>query len=427
MELAVIGSGHVGLITATCLAATGHRVRAQDVDKELIARLAGGEPPFLEPALPELLWSVTTDGRLSFHLDQSEAVSGASLIFLCVDTPNTGQGAVDISSLVSAAMGVLQHAEAGAAVVNRSTAPVGTATYLRSLAEEIREGEVAVAVNPEFLAEGAAIGSFLAPDRLVIGAWDGEVAERILRAYGPIVARALPPDLPIEIGEQAPGQVPVVTTDPQTAELIKYAANGFLAMKISFINEMAGIAEDLGADITLLARAVGLDHRIGTSFLRAGIGWGGSCFPKDIEALQAMAETRGLAARMLRAAHDVNVEQQRWVGLAFKPNTDDLRNAVSLEIASVLAGSNVRVRAYDPAIKALPIELRETIQLADDPLSLAGGADALVVVTEWPEFAHLDLHQLAAAMRVPLLLDGRNLIDPGAARAAGFMYAGVGR
>jgi len=446
LELAVIGSGHVGLITATCLAATGHRVRAQDVDKELIARLAGGEPPFLEPALPELLWSVTTDGRLSFHLDQSEAVSGASLIFLCVDTPNTGQGAVDISSLVSAAMGVLQHAEAGAAVVNRSTAPVGTATYLRSLAEEIREGEVAVAVNPEFLAEGAAIGSFLAPDRLVIGAWDCEVAERILRAYGPIVARALPPDLPIEIGEQAPGQVPVVTTDPQTAELIKYAANAFLAMKISFINEMAGIADDLGADITLLARAVGLDHRIGTSFLRAGIGWGGSCFPKDIEALQAMAETRGLAARMLRAAHDVNVEQQRWVmrklqlhlktlvgrkvgllGLAFKPNTDDLRNAVSLEIASVLAGSNVRVRAYDPAIKALPIELRETIQLADDPLSLAGGADALVVVTEWPEFAHLDLHQLAAAMRVPLLLDGRNLIDPGAARAAGFMYAGVGR
>jgi len=446
LELAVIGSGHVGLITATCLAAIGHRVRAQDIDEELIARLAGGEPPFLEPGLPELLWTESRDGRLSFHVDPSDAVNGASLIFICVDTPNREQGSVDISSLVAAATGALQTAEAGAVVVNRSTAPVGTATYLRSLADEIRDGEVAVAVNPEFLAEGAAIGSFLAPDRLVVGAWDDEVAERILQAYGPIVARALSPDLPIEVAVGGLGQVPVVTTDPQTAELIKYAANAFLAMKISFINEMAGIAEDLGADITLLARAVGLDHRIGTDYLRAGIGWGGSCFPKDIEAFKAMAETRGLSARMLQAAHDVNVEQQRWVmrklrlhlktlvgrkvgllGLAFKPNTDDLRNAVSLEIASALAESNVRVRAYDPAIKAVPNNLQETIHLADDPLSLAEGSDALVVVTEWPEFARLDLYRLAAAMRIPLVVDGRNLIDPSEARAAGFIYVGVGR
>jgi UDPglucose 6-dehydrogenase len=449
MEIAVVGAGHVGLVSAVCLATVGHQIRALDVDQGRIEQLNACQVPFLEPAVPDLLARASANGRITFHSDPAEALPGAELIFLCVDTPILPDGQVDLSPLVAAARASIAHASEGAAIVNRSTAPVGTAAYIKSLAEQCAEKGLSVGVNPEFLAEGTGVRNFLAPDRLVVGTWGGNVGAKILEAYELIVARNLPGDLPsgASLGTGGNGgPVPVIVTSPQTAELIKYAANAFLAMKISFTNEMAWIAEEVGGDVDEMARAVGLDHRIGPHFLRAGIGWGGSCFPKDIAALQGLAETRGLTARMLRAANEVNVEQRRWVirklqihlrtlvgrrvgllGLAFKPNTDDLRNAPALDIARELARSNVQMRGFDPAIKALPAEFDGIIDLATDPESLVEGAEALVLVTEWPEFANLDLVRLRSLMREGLLLDGRNFFDPATARAAGFTYMGVGR
>lgn len=449
MEIAILGAGHVGLVSAVCLAAIGHRVRVLDIDEPRIDRLAGGQIPFLEPGLDELLTKVRALGRISFHSNYTDALPGAALVFICVDTPTGPEGRVDLSSVVSATHGAAQHASDEAIIVNRSTAPVGTADYISSIIEDRRGRLLPVIANPEFLAEGTAIRDFLVPDRIVIGTAREADAAALLQAYDPIVTRDLPPDLPENVREKAtagPDSVPVLVTTAPTAELIKYAANAFLAVKISFINEIAAIAEELGGDITELARALGLDHRIGPHFLRAGIGWGGSCFPKDIVALQGMAETRGLSARMLGAANDVNSDQRRWVirklqqhfktlvgrrvgllGLAFKPMTDDLRNAPSLEIAAELARLSVQVRAFDPAIKALPPENEGILETVDGPLSLAQGSEALVLVTEWPEFRELDLAEIARVMRDPVMLDGRNFLDPAAARAAGFTYLGVGR
>lgn len=449
MEIAVVGAGHVGLVSAACLVAVGHVVRVQDIDEARIETLLAGGSPFYEPHLEDLLATGVADGRLSFRRDPREALSGARLVFLCVNTPNLPDGHVDLSAVTEASGVAAAHADDGAVIVNRSTAPVGTAAYVRSAVEEVRGGALRVAVNPEFLAEGSAVQDFLVPDRLVVGAWDPAEAEPVLEAYEPIVDRRLTEDVPADVRRRVPEgaeRVPVVVTSPPTAELIKYAANAFLAMKISFINEAAWIAEEVGADVTKVAQAIGLDRRIGPSFLRAGIGWGGSCFPKDIVALQGMAETRGLSARMLRAANEVNADQHRWVarklqrhlktlvgkrvgllGLTFKPDTDDLRNAPALEIAADLARLAVRVRAYDPAIKQLPPDLEGTLELAESPLDLARDAEALVLVTEWAEFADLDLSELAGAMREPLLLDGRNFFDPDTARAAGFTYVSVGR
>ena len=447
MELAVVGAGHVGAVCAACMAAIGHRVRVVDVDEERIALLRAGRSPFFEPGIGELLERGRTRELLSFHVDPAEALSGAALVFLCVNTDNGPDGSVDLSSVESAVRTVSRFARDGSVLVNRSTAPVGTAEYIRSSSEELGGSSVHVAVNPEFLAEGTAVHDFLEPDRILVGAWDQEPISRLAQVYAPIVERRLPSDLRALLGNghRRSGEVPFVVTDPASAELAKYASNSLLAVRVSFINEIAGIAEELGADITKVARAVGLDPRIGPHFLRAGIGWGGSCFPKDIVALQGIAETRGLSARMLRAANEVNTEQRLWttrrlqshfktlfgrrvglLGLSFKPNTDDLRNAPALEIAAGLARANVLVRAFDPVVKAVPAGF-EDIDLMEGPESLARGADALVLVTEWPEFAELDLPRLRRLMRTPLLLDGRNFFDPDQVRSAGFTYVGVGR
>jgi len=448
LDLAVVGAGHVGAVCAACLAAIGHRVRVLDVNEERIALLSSGSAPFFEPGIEELVERGRERGLLSFHVDPNEALPGATLIFLCVNTDNSPDGSVNLSAVESAVRAVARSAGPGSVLVNRSTAPVGTAEYVRSLLEELREGAVHVAVNPEFLAEGTAVHDFLEPDRILVGAWDREPIALLAEAYEPIVRRQLPSDLRALLanGHRRSGDVPFVITDPASAELAKYASNSLLAVKISFINEIAGIAEELGADITKVARAVGLDARIGPHFLRAGIGWGGSCFPKDIVALQGIAATRGLSARILRAANEVNTEKRMWtirhlqshfktlfgrrvglLGLSFKPHTDDLRNAPALEIAAQLAQANVQVRAIDPAVSAVPPGFEDKIRLLEDPAALAEGADALVLVTEWPEFAKLDLPRLRALMRTPLLLDGRNFFDPDEVRAAGLTYIGVGR
>jgi UDPglucose 6-dehydrogenase len=448
MELAVVGAGHVGAVCAACLAAVGHRVKVVDIDEKRIGLLRAGLTPFFEPGISELLERGRTQELLSFHVDPREALTGAALVFLCVNTENGPDGSVDLSAIESAVRAVSTSASDGSVLVNRSTAPVGTAQYIRALIEELRGSSMHVAVNPEFLAEGTAVHDFLDPDRILVGAWDQGPITLLAETYAPIVDRHLPLDLRALLanGRRRSGDVPFVVTDPASAELAKYAANSLLAMRVSFINEIAGIAEELGADITKVARAVGLDTRIGPHFLHAGIGWGGSCFPKDIVALQGIAETRGLSARMLRAANEVNTEQRMWtirqlqshfktlfgrrvglLGLSFKPGTDDLRNAPALEIAAQLAQANVQVRALDPAVKTLPPGFDDKINLVEDPESLAGGADALVLVTEWPEFADLDLPRLRGLMRTPLLLDGRNFFDPDEVRSAGFKYLGVGR
>jgi UDPglucose 6-dehydrogenase len=448
-DVAVIGGGHVGLVTGACLAAVGHRVRVQDIDRDRVERLARGELPFLEPDLGELLAQGLENGRLSFHVDPAGAVPTADVIFVCVDTPNRADGAVDLSALVAATRAAARHARPYAVLVNRSTAPVGTSGYAAAIAWEERSSPLSITVNPEFLAEGTAVRDFLAPDRVVVGAWDRAEADRVLEVYGPILERLLPDTVPHHIRQRAEasgGPVPALVMDPPTAELTKYAANAFLAVKISFINEIASISEEIGGDVVQVARAIGLDRRVGPHFLRAGVGWGGSCFPKDIVALQGMAETRGLAARMLQAAHEVNREQHRWVvrrlqrhlktlvgrrigllGLSFKPGTDDLRNAPALDIAVELTRLSARVRAFDPVVKALPPGPDGVIELVESPEALAEGAEALVLVTEWAQFAELDWLGLRRRMRTPLLLDGRNVLDPDAARAAGFTYVGVGR
>lgn len=448
VQIGVVGAGHVGLVSAVCLAAVGHRVFVQDIDSVKIDHLAAGRVPFLEPGVDSLLARALASGKLSFHTDPAEAVSDVAVTFICVDTPNGADGAVDLTGVVAAARAVARHTREGSVLVNRSTAPVGTAQYIRSIVDEERRHAVAVAVNPEFTAEGRAVRDFLAPDRIVIGAWDPWAAELITAVYHPIVVRRLQDGISSELTEssaEAREEVPVVLTDPPTAELTKYASNAFLAVKISFINEVASIAEEVGGDVVRIAEALGFDHRIGRHFLAAGVGWGGSCFPKDIVALQGIAETRGLSARMLRAANDVNLEQHQWVvrrlqrhlktlvgrrvgllGLSFKPNTDDLRNAPSLDIAMELSRLGARVRAFDPAITELPADAG-FVELVDSPAQLAEGAEALVLVTDWPEFADLDLEQLRRAMRVPLFLDGRNFLDPRTAAEAGFTYVAVGR
>jgi UDPglucose 6-dehydrogenase len=449
LRITVVGAGHVGLVSAVSFAALGHQVRVLDVARQRIDRLSSGELPFYEPGLAEILARVASSGTISFHSEPEGAIEGSDLVFLCVNTPNDDEGRVDLSALVSASRSAARHMSPGAVLVNRSTAPVGTAEFLRSLLREERGDElVVVAVNPEFLAEGTGVRDFLFPDRIVIGAFDEKAAELLRRAYAPIVDRTLQSwlaGLVQRSGDRADA-VPVILAEPATAELIKYAANAFLATKISFINEMAQIAEEVGADVVRVAEGIGLDRRIGPHFLRAGIGWGGACFPKDIEALQGMAETRGIAARILRAANEVNSEQRGWItrklqqhlktlvgkrvallGLAFKPNTDDLRSSPALEIASELSKLDMRVTAYDPMVKELPRELEGIIELAPDALTAARDAEALVVVTEWPQFAQLHLPELRSVMRGPLLLDGRNVFDPAVARAAGFTYAGVGR
>jgi UDPglucose 6-dehydrogenase len=431
-------------VSAACLSVIGHTVRVLDVNADLVDALNTGGCPFYEPGLDALLARARAENRLVFGTDPKSALSDADVVFLCVGTPNRPDGQVDLSAVMAAVDAASEHVDDGTLVANRSTCPVGTADYIRAILEERRGDAVRVAVNPEFLAEGRAVDDFMSPDRLVVGSWTESDRDLLLEAYEPIISRRIP-DFAAQ-SDSSDDDIPVIVTEPRTAELIKYASNAFLATKISFINEIASIAEELGGDVTEIQKALGLDRRIGPHFLRAGIGWGGSCFPKDIVALQGMAEVRGLDARIVRAANEVNQQQHRWVvrklqrhlktlvgrrvallGLAFKPHTDDLRDARAVELAIELASQNVRVRAYDPAVNELPAHLQDRIELCADVFSAADRAEAIVLVTEWPEFAEIDFAQLKKVMREPLLLDGRNFFDPVAVRKAGFIYEGVGR
>src|SRR4051795_12060867 len=418
--IGVIGVGWVGLVTAACFAELGHEVYARDILPEKVESLRRGEVPIHEPALPELVKK--NADRLHFTTDMDEVLANANLLFCCVDTPPTYSGDADLSRVdaVIESLGASnEHA-----VVMKSTVPVGTGRSIRR-----RRDGITYVSNPEFLKEGSAVADFMKPDRVVVGADDDseEFAARVEALYAPLDAE-------------------VVRTDVASAEMIKLASNAFLATKISFINEIANVSEDLGADVEEVARGMGLDDRIGPKFLKAGVGYGGSCFPKDVQALKQLAGNTGYHFQLLTAVIEVNELQKRRVmnklqkhlgslvdqeiallGLAFKPNTDDMREASSLVLSARLNAAGAHVRAYDPVAEEEARKLIRGMTFCPTALEAVDSADAVVLVTEWPEFAELDLAEVAGRMRGTLLVDGRNFLDVEAARAAGLTYEGIGR
>ena len=421
-KVAVFGAGYVGLVTGACLAELGHEVVVRDVLAERVDRLRAGEIPIWEPGLEELLQR--NADRLTYTLDVGEAVSDAEFLYVAVGTPPTYSGDADLSA-VWTVVDELGGLDRRAVLVMKSTVPVGTGAMVRHRLDERGLDQVGYASNPEFTAEGTAIRDFQRPDRIVIGSFEDEDGDAVQELHRGIDG-------------------PVVRCDVASAEMIKLAANAALMTRISFINEIANVCEATGADVVRVAEGVGLDKRIGSSFLRAGIGYGGSCFPKDSLALKQLAANSGYHFQLLNAVIEVNELQKRRVigklqqhlgslrgktvtllGLAFKPNTDDVREAPSLVLAGRLVAEGADVRAWDPVANGNAVLPRATI--CADPLEALDGADAAVLVTEWSQLAVLDWAEAASRMRNPLLIDGRNMLDPVVMREAGFTYEGIGR
>jgi UDPglucose 6-dehydrogenase len=481
VEVCVVGTGYVGLVTGTCLAYLGHSVVCVDIDERKIEMLRGGRSPIYEPGLDQLIASGLQRGNMRFSTDISKPVKESEIIFIAVGTPPLPSGRADLSQVkaVAQSIGRALDCERRRVIVNKSTVPIGSGNWVEMLVKEGLSENPAwldklaseasaptadltasrrsnggkpediflVASNPEFLREGSAISDTFYPDRIVIGATDAYAAERLRALYEPIVEQTFTP--PASAPRPADvTAIPVVTTDLASAEMIKYAANAFLATKISFANEIANICERVGADIKEVVRGFGLDSRIGPKFLNAGVGWGGSCFGKDVSALIDIAREYGYEPALLYSTVDVNKRQRHvpvqklqealkiikgktigLLGLAFKPNTDDLRDAPAIEIASELIEMGARVKAYDPIAndvcrRQYP-ELK--IEYAADAMALAKDCDAIVIVTEWEEFRYLDLNQIGQAMNAKAIIDGRNLLDPQAVEEEGFKYRGIGR
>jgi UDPglucose 6-dehydrogenase len=421
--IAVIGTGYVGLVTAAGFAELGSDVWCVDVDRDKIARLERGEIPIYEPGLAESI--ARNRGRLHFSTDLAPALEHARLLFVAVGTPPTYSGDADLSA-VNAVVGSMPASERHALVM-KSTVPVGTGAAIRRIFREQGKEGFGYVSCPEFLKEGSALEDFLHPDRVVVGDQGDWAGDAVVELYSPLNA-------------------PLVRTDIASAEMIKLAANAFLATKISFINEIANVCEETGADVLEVARGMGLDQRIGTHFLKPGIGFGGSCFPKDVSALKQLAGNSGYHFQLLTAVIEVNELQKRRVmqklqkhlgslvgrkvallGLAFKANTDDMREASSLVLAARLQADGARVAAYDPVAETEARKLMVGVEFADSALEATRGADAVIVVTEWPEFSSLDWQEVAERMSGRLVIDGRNFIDPEAVASAGFAYEGIGR
>lgn len=446
MEIGIIGAGHVGLVTGACLAEIGHRVICVDNDRNKIATLQAGGVPFYESHLEALLRRNRAAGQLRFTDRLEEGIDRADIIFICVGTPALASGEADLSAVEQVARRIAENVTGYRLVVEKSTVPVQTGRWIeRTLA--VYNGGLAkcdVASNPEFLREGSAVHDFLHPDRIVVGVGNAR-AEELLRAlYAPIVDGAF--SCPIHQPCTKPQPVPFLVTNIESAELIKHASNAFLAMKISFVNALADLCERAGADVTWVARGVGLDRRIGQSFLNAGIGFGGYCFPKDLQAFVKIAEKLGYDFALLREVERINqgraalaVQKLRdhlWIikgkqigvwGLSYKPDTDDIREAPAIRIIRLLQQEGAEVRAYDPkATENARAELQGVV-FCGDPYEAAEGAEALVLATEWEEFKDLDLSRVKARMKWPLFLDGRNFFDKEAMRELGFEYVGIGR
>src|SRR5579885_1301878 len=431
MNIAVIGTGYVGLVTGACFAEFGVNVTCVDVDSEKIARLERGEIPIYEPGLDQLVSKNTQAGRLRFTTDVKSAVEQSLVIFLAVGTPPNEDGSADLSFIEAAARDVALHINGYNVVVTKSTVPVGTGERLRRLIREHQQKfDFGIVSNPEFLREGAAIDDFMRPNRVVIGSGD-EPAIAIMRdLYRPLYLI----------------ETPVVITSLEAAELTKYAANAFLATKISFINEVANLCDRIGCDVHDVARAIGMDNRIGRYFLHPGPGYGGSCFPKDTTALLSVAKEYGgeclivesvvevnrrqrlkMVEKVERLVGEVKGKQIAVLGLSFKPETDDMREAPSVDIIRALVGKGARVRAYDPVATEQAMKVLTEIEYAEDEYAAAGGADALVFMTEWNQFRALDMNRIKALMRTPKVADLRNICEPERMRELGFDYVGVGR
>ena len=437
MKIAMVGSGYVGLVSGACFADFGHDVVCIDKDESKIERLRAGVMPIYEPGLAELVAGNVKAGRLSFSTDLPSAIEGAQAIFIAVGTPSRrGDGHADLSYVYAVAQEVAEHLKTPAVVVTKSTVPVGTGDEVeRILRESGTAVKFAVASNPEFLREGAAIGDFKRPDRIVIGAEDDWARAVMNEVYRPLFLN----------------KAPILFTSRRSSELIKYAANAFLATKITFINEMADLCEKVGGDVQDVARGIGLDGRIGSKFLHAGPGYGGSCFPKDTLALLKTAEDynspvriveavvkvndtrkRAMGRKVIEAAADAGVAEIRGrkvalLGLTFKPNTDDMRDAPSIAIVQTLLDAGALVTAYDPEGMEIAAPMMPEVTMANSAYEAAAGADAVVLVTEWDAFRALDLDRIRQIVSTPVLVDLRNIYDPAEVREKGFHYASVGR
>jgi len=455
MRVTVIGTGYVGTVTGACLSYLGHHVTCVDTDASKIARLRRGESPIYEPHLETMLALAGERGGIDFSTELDDAVRASDVIFIAVGTPPLPSGEANLTYLESAArnIGASMDDSRFRVVVNKSTVPVGSGNLVEAL---VREGvseagthgkiRFGVASNPEFLREGSAVGDSLYPDRIVVGG-DAATLAVMRELYEPLVAQSFtpPPGVP---RPSSMISVPLLTTSLTSAEMIKYAANAFLAMKIGFANEMANICERVGAEAPEVMAGIGLDSRIGAKFLYPGVGWGGSCFGKDVQSLMHTAKEYGYSSRLLQATLDVNVAQRQAIiqklqeklfilkgrtigllGLAFKPDTDDLRDAPALHIAERLLQMGARVKGYDPIANHACREQRPDlkIKLCDSAMEVAQESDALVLVTEWRQFHDLDLAEVAKVMNTAVLVDGRNFFVPETATAAGFDYCGVGR
>ena len=429
MKLCVIGTGYVGLVTGTIFAEKGHHVICVDNDEKKISLLLSGGIPIYEPGLEELVKRNREAGRLEFTTDIARGVREGAVIFIAVGTPPTRSGKADLSYIEAVALSIAEHMQDYKVIVEKSTVPVETGEKVqRTIARSVRDNiPFDVASNPEFLREGSAIADALKPDRIVIGV-TGPRAEKILRElYEPFAA-------------------PIIVTDIKSAEIIKHASNSFLALKISYINAVANLCEMCGADVEQVAQGMGLDHRIGTAFLSAGIGYGGSCFPKDVDAFRHLADELDFDFNLLHEVQRINKEQRRafirkvekelWIvkgkkvavlGLAFKPETDDMREAPAIDIISHLHEEGALVTAYDPVAMAKAREVLPPVSYATDPYAALRDADCALLLTEWQEFRDLDWARARTLMRHPVLLDGRNLFSPSAMRELGFTYRSIGR
>jgi UDPglucose 6-dehydrogenase len=429
MRVAVIGAGYVGLVTGACLAELGHHVAVIDRDPDKIRMLRQGQVPFYEPGLQPMTLTNLREGRLVVHDSIPVGIAGAEIIFICVGTPPLPNGDADLTAVADVMAQIARGLDGYTLIVEKSTVPVQTAAWLRTLADQHLgpNARCDIASNPEFLREGSAIEDFMHPDRLVIGSDSSHATAQLVELYSPLNA-------------------PLLLTDIESAELIKHASNAFLAMKISFINAVAQICEQVGGNITKVAKGIGMDRRIGTEFLQAGIGYGGACFPKDVAAFIQLAGKVGYDFQLLKAVSEINVAARQRIfaqladavgplagktvgvlGLSFKPHTDDLRESPALSLIADLQAAGARVQGYDPAALTEAAKLFPQMTSATSPYEAATGADALLIVTAWPEFRHLDLGRIRAVMAKPVVVDGRNIFEPNRMATAGFHYVSVGR
>lgn len=428
-NICVVGVGYVGLVTSTCFADLGNHVIALDINSARIENLKQGLLPIYEPGLEEMVKRNLAAGRLEFTTSYAEALRDAEFAFIAVGTPSGVDGEADLQYVRQAAESIAQNMTTPLIIVNKSTVPVGTGDWVAEIVRGKQPQPIAFSVVscPEFLREGSALSDFMNPARTVLGSLDPDAAHRVADLHLPLRA-------------------PIVVVDLRTAEMIKYASNAFLATKISFINEIANICEALGADVKEVATGMGYDPRIGRSFLDAGLGYGGSCFPKDVKALAHMANVQGRHPQLLQAVMDINRDQRRLIvdktremlgalegklvglfGLAFKPNTDDMRDAPAIEIAQLLQAGGATVQGYDPVAMTVAGRHMPGVRLCEGPYEAANGVDAVIICTEWNEFKQLDLARLKQCMRQPIIIDGRNIYDPGMVERSGFHYRGMGR